>query len=294
MTSIAPLALAIGATSFEKHVAVETSEIKKNAYSTSPIQFSNWLKSLDEADEILGECNSRYIPSNRESESLRNLQRGVFAKRNLSKGEILSYKDVYFAFPPSENQLTANDFSKYSRFTLNTDIEENEPIIINKITEENMRYQIKEIVTDICGIINQANLTVPVDVDLEISHHYGIKNFKKFGLSMLTVINREYCKKILILLPGQAHPEQYHNQKEETFHVLWGEGILIIDDKKYSLQAGSVHTIMPKQRHYFESKNGIIIEEISSTHFINDSFYTDKKIMENNERKTLLTHWRIS
>ena len=51
---------------------------------------------------------------------------------------------------------------------------------------------------------------------------------------------------------------------------------------------------MPKQRHYFESKNGIIIEEISSTHFINDSFYTDKKIMENKDRKTLLTHWRIS
>ena len=165
------------------------------------------------------------------------MQRGVFAKRNLSKGEILSYKDVYFAFPPSENQLTANDFSKYSRFTLNTDIEENEPIFINKITEENMRYQIKEIVTDICGIINQANLTVPVDVDLEISHHYGIKNFKKFGLSMLTIINREYCKKILILLPGQAHPEQYHNQKKKPFMCY--EGILIIDDKKHSLHAGA-------------------------------------------------------
>ena len=40
-----------------------------------------------------------------------------------------------------------------------------------------MRYQIKEIVTDICGIINKSNLTVPVDVDLEISHHYGIKKF---------------------------------------------------------------------------------------------------------------------
>ncbi len=294
MTSIAPLALALGATSFEKHVAVETSEIKKNAYSTSPNQFSNWLKSLNEADEILGECNSRYLPSIKESKSLRNLQRGLFAKRELQKGENLSHNNVYFAFPPSENQLTANDFSKYSRFTLKTNIGANEPILINKVTEENIRLQIKEIVTDICEIINESKLTVPADVDLEISHHYGIKNFKKFGLSMLTVINREYCKKILILLPGQSHPEQYHNQKEETFHVLWGEGILIIDDKKHALHAGAVHTILPKQRHYFESKNGIIIEEISSTHFVNDSFYTDKKIMQNKERKTLLTHWRIS
>ena len=111
---------------------------------------------------------------------------------------------------------------------------------------------------------------------------------------MLTVVNRDYCKKILILLPGQTHPEQYHKNKEETFHVLWGEGLLIIDDEKHSLNAGAVHTILPKQRHYFESKTGIIIEEISSTHFVNDSFYTDENIMKNKDRKTLLTHWRIS
>jgi len=294
MTSIAPLALALGATSFEKHVAVETSEIKKNAYSTSPDQFKKWLRILDEADEILGQSHERYIPSIKESESLRNLQRGVFAKSNLSKKNTLSHKDIYFAFPPSENQLTANDFSKYSKFTLNSNIEKNEPIFINNVTEENIRPDIRKIVTNICDIINASNLTVPEEVDLEISHHYGIKNFKKFGLSMLTIVNRDYCKKILILLPGQTHPEQYHKNKEETFHVLWGEGLLIIDDEKHSLNAGTVHTILPKQRHYFESKNGIIIEEISSTHFTNDSFYTDKNIMQNKDRKTLLTHWRIS
>ena len=43
------------------------------------------------------------------------------------------------------------------------------------------------------------------------------------------------------------------------------------NDKKHSLNAGAVHTILPKQRHYFESKTGVIIEEISSTHFVNDS-----------------------
>ena len=294
MTSIAPLALALGASSFEKHVALETSEIKKNAYSTSPEQFEKWLISLDDANEILGEYNTRYEPSIKESDSLRNLQRGVFAKRNLSKKEILSYDDIYVAFPPSANQLTANDFSKYSKFIAKKDIRENEPILIDSVNNENIRCQIKEIVTDIGQIVNKSNLTVPEDVDLEISHHYGLENFRKFGLSMITVINREYCKKILILLPGQSHPEQYHKQKEETFHVLWGEGILIINDKKYNLYAGAVHTILPNQRHYFESKNGIIIEEISSTHFKNDSFYTDKKIMENKDRKTLLTHWRIS
>ncbi len=294
MTSIAPLALALGATSFEKHVALETSKIKKNAYSTSPDQFINWLKSLDEASVILGDCKNRYTPSIKESESLRNLQRGVFTKRNLINGQILSYNDIYFAFPPSKNQLTANDFSKYSKFIVNSNIAKNEPILMNDVTEENIRVEIREIVQNICEIINKSNLVVPPDVDLEISHHYGIKKFKEFGLSMLTIVNREYCKKILILLPGQSHPEQYHKNKEETFNVLWGEGILRINDEKFSLHAGIVHTILPKQRHYFETQNGIIIEEISSTHFENDSFYTDKEIMANKDRKTLLTHWRIS
>ena len=112
---------------------------------------------------------------------------------------------------------------------------------------------------------------------------------------MITVVNREYCKKVLILLPGQAHPEQFHKQKEETFHVIWGKGKLKINEKIFNIKVGDIHTILPMQKHYFESNDeGLIIEEISSTHFKNDSFYTDKNIMENEDRKTLLTHWRIS
>ena len=59
--------------------------------------------------------------------------------------------------------------------------------------------------------------------DFEISHHYGLDKFNKFGLVMITVLNRDYCKKILVLFPGQKHPEQWHNVKEETFHILFGK-----------------------------------------------------------------------
>jgi N-acetylneuraminate synthase len=34
-----------------------------------------------------------------------------------------------------------------------------------------------------------------------------------------------------------------------------------------------------------------VIEEISSTHFKEDSFYTDETIMKNKNRKTVLTYW---
>ena len=67
-----------------------------------------------------------------------------------------------------------------SKFILNSDIEKDDPILIKNVTEENIRPDIREIVTNICEIIHASNLTVPADVDLEISHHYGIKNFKKY------------------------------------------------------------------------------------------------------------------
>ena len=34
-----------------------------------------------------------------------------------------------------------------------------------------------------------------------------------------------------------------------------------------------------------------MFEEVSTTHYKDDSFYEDEKIMENRERKTELTFW---
>ena len=48
--------------------------------------------------------------------------------------------------------------------------------------------------------------------------------------------------------------------------------------------------IEPGTKHAFRSESDVI-EEISSTHYTNDSFYTDPMIMKNTKRKTLLNHW---
>ena len=292
--NIAPLALALGASSFEKHVALETNEIKKNAYSTSPKEFKNWLISLEQAEKILGSTSKRYTPSINESTSLKKLQRGVFAKKDLSIGESLNAENIDYAFPPQDDQILANDISKYTDFKVINPIKKDSPLLQNDFELDNTRDKIVSIALDVCNLINISKITVPSYADLEISHHFGLDKFREFGLTMLTVINREYCKKILILLGGQNHPEQYHNLKEETFHVLWGHGTFKIDDEIIEMSAGDTLTILPKQRHSFTSQEGIIIEEISSTHFVKDSFYTDDKIMQNKKRKTFLTHWRIA
>ena len=99
-------------------------------------------------------------------------------------------------------------------------------------------------------------------------------------------------KKILVHFPGQKHPEQLHNVKEETFHVLFGEINLKLNRIKKEYGPGSLVTISPKTKHEFSSKLGAVIEEISTTHIKKDSFYTDKKIMKNTNRKTDISyHW---
>jgi uncharacterized cupin superfamily protein len=94
------------------------------------------------------------------------------------------------------------------------------------------------------------------------------------------------------MLPGQTHPVQYHKKKEETFHILFGEFQVNLDGKKIICKVGDVVTIKSKVNHSFSTLKGGIIEEISSTHFINDSFYLDKTITNNINRKTSISFWR--
>jgi len=132
---------------------------------------------------------------------------------------------------------------------------------------------------------------VPGKSDLEISHHYGIDRFYEYGITMITVVNREYCKKLIILLPGQKHPEQYHEQKEETFHILYGDILIGLDGVETQHHQGDVIVIEKGMKHSFSSKTGAVIEEISSTHYKEDSYYTDPMITANKDRKTMLTYW---
>ena len=110
--------------------------------------------------------------------------------------------------------------------------------------------------------------------------------------ALFNIVNYEYCKKIIVVLPKQKHPEQYHKVKKETFHVIYGNLELKLDGKLIKLNISDIVTIDPGVRHEFYSKNGCIIEELSSNHNIDDSFYTDKDIMKNNKRKTFVKFWR--
>ncbi len=284
------MALAKGATVFEKHVVLPTEQYAANAYSADPQQVRAWLAAARQARAICG-ASERYEPSETERTSLHALRRGVFATADIAAGVEIEAGSIEFAFPPVEGQLTANDWSKYSRFTATAPIAAGQPIRRSDITVQHLRGRVMEAVTAVKALLKAGNIVVPGKSDLELSHHYGMERFDAFGLTMVTVVNREYCKKLLVMLPGQTHPEQYHERKEETFVVLHGELTLWLDGEERPARAGDVITVNRGVRHKFHSATGVVFEEISSTHLKDDSFYTDPAIGQNPRRKTLLTYW---
>ncbi len=286
------LAMAKGAVAFEKHVGVPTPQWPLNAYSATPAQVVAWLKAAARTQDICGGSDRERSPfSEKELHDLAGLRRGVFAKVDLPEGHLLKPEDCLLAIPTQTDQLTANDLSKYKEIKLARPLQALSAVMLADVDQIDHRQAIHEIVVQVKQLLDKGQVVVPGKAELEISHHYGIARFREYGSTMITVVNRGYCKKLIVMLPGQHHPEQYHQAKEETFHVLHGEIELALDGEQRVCRRGDVVTVEKGVRHAFRSRSGAVMEEISSTHLQDDSFYVDPAITANPHRKTLRTYW---
>jgi quercetin dioxygenase-like cupin family protein len=285
------MAIAKGASIFEKHVAVDTEVFKKNDYSATPDQVGRWLQMADRAYKMGGVSGQRSKATEKELADLRQFKRGVFTNRSLVKGEKIDTTNTFFAFPNSNAQLLANDMSKYIEYYAEREIDKFGAVNTAETRSVDKREKIYTIVQKVKKILADGNVVVPGMATLEISHHYGLDRFDEIGCTIINVINREYCKKLIVVLPGQKHPEQYHKIKEETFVVLHGDVQLTLDGVVKKCMRGDVVTVTRGTKHPFTSETGAIIEEISSTHYKDDSYYTDEAILRNKDRKTVLSYW---
>jgi len=288
-----PVALAVakGCKIFEKHVGVPTEAYALNDYSATPAQVRAWLEAAQQAFTVCGVEGERIQPTPGEAASLFALRRGVYAKRRIAAGERINDADVFLAIPTQEGHVTANDWSKYNHVYAAEDIEANAPVLTAGTRTVRVRAEVERIVLRVKEMLKKGNIVVPGQAELEISHHYGLERFDEYGITMVTVVNREYCKKLIVVLPGQKHPVQYHKLKEETFHVLYGSVSLTLDGLTEEHGPGSVVVVNRGVQHSFESAGGAVFEEISSTHHVNDSFYLDPAIGQNTNRKTVLNYW---
>lgn len=284
------LAIAAGARVFEKHVGLPTDKYAINGYSSTPAQVAAWLKAAREAFAMLGPDHWP-AATPLEAASLRELRRGVWLKRPVKAGEVLTLDAVEFAFPPKEGQWLANDWSKYAVFRTKEDLPAGSPVTEGNASHGDTQTQLRSIAVRVKGILDNARVSYPRNEPLEVSHHYGLEAFERTGLSMITVVNREYCKKILVMFKGQDHPEQYHHEKEETFVMVKGRLKAWLDGEEVELKEGDVLTVKREQRHRFMALEDVVFEEISTNHAKSDSYYTDPAIAANLSRKSFLNFW---
>ena len=282
------MAVAAGATMLERHVGLESNGHKLNKYSSTPEQVERWLQKYIDAQVAMGGLN-RSPASEIERTALKSLQRGAYMKEQKIKGSEVTMEDVYFAMPAVEGQLTTKDFSGAHK--LNVGIHEHMPLLGSHVAKpiHNSNEQILDsAVLSIKSMLREAKIKLPKGTKLEISHHFGLQRFREFGAALITLVNDEYCKKLVIQLPRQKHPYHFHKIKKETFQVLYGELSLEVEGSEINLNNGEMYTVMPEKWHKFDTMNGVIFEEISTKAIVGDSYYDDEFVAANKNRKTLV------
>jgi N-acetylneuraminate synthase len=152
---------------------------------------------------------------------------------------------------------------------------------------------VRSVIHDAKGMLYEAGIALGEDFEVELSHHFGMQHFRQIGAIIISIINREYCKKLLIVLPGQKHPIHAHKVKEETFQLLYGDLLVNIEGKERYMKPGDIQTVLRGEKHSFTSTKGAIFEEVSTTHVKSDSYYEDPRIskLDPIERKTILRRW---
>lgn len=291
-TAAIQIAVAKGARLFERHVGISLENAPLNDYSSNPQQLERWLEAYQAARDMVGPPG-RAPASEAEVASLLGLKRGAYVARNIAKGEPLSGVDVFFAMPVQEGQLTSGkwnpDLIADRDYTAKEALDRK--LADHEQSDEEFIYQI---MLQIRGLLNKANVRINGEAEIEISHHYGLRRFREFGAVIISCINRKYAKKLIVQLPRQKHPYHYHKRKEETFQLLDGDLEVVKDGYPIRLNPGDTFIVEPGAWHKFHTLDGAIFEEVSTTHYNDDSFYQDPTIsqMNRDERKTKVDQWR--
>ena len=134
-TSSVQIAVAKGAKTFERHIDINDDGFQVATYSSLPDQIDTWFKAWKKAKEMIGNSGSeRRIPIDREVAYLDSYVRGVYAKHDLIKGQLLNEDDIYLAIPLQKKQISSRELmlGRYGHRLL-ADCKKDAPITIDEL-----------------------------------------------------------------------------------------------------------------------------------------------------------------
>jgi len=142
-----------------------------NAYSANPGQVRSWLEPWRRRSARAASRERALSITDAEAATLRDLQRGVFARQDLPAGARLSTaENTFSAIPGAARQLRANDLSKYVDFDLTGAVARSgRGHYARTLALFDRQHQVFEIVAAVRHILKQAKVLAPARLELEIS-----------------------------------------------------------------------------------------------------------------------------
>jgi sialic acid synthase SpsE len=99
-----------GARTFERHIDINSDGFQVASYSSLPEQLDQWFRAYHKAVEFCGTArNDRKLPLAKETAYLDTYIRGVYAKRDLTVGQLLTEDDIYLAIPLQKGQISCRE-----------------------------------------------------------------------------------------------------------------------------------------------------------------------------------------
>ena len=104
------IAYAKGARTFERHIDIKTADKAISPYCSTPEQIAEWFQAFNKAREMCGAPGTEKAPSTqKETDYLITLVRGVYASHALPAGHVLTTDDYYLAIPLQKGQLSCHE-----------------------------------------------------------------------------------------------------------------------------------------------------------------------------------------
>jgi sialic acid synthase SpsE len=102
-----------GARCFERHIDVEMDNVPVSPYCSLPHQINTWFATYRLAQKMCGmPPTQKRNPSENEIRYLDALVRGVYAKKDLPQGHVLTDDDVYLAIPLQKGQISCRELMR--------------------------------------------------------------------------------------------------------------------------------------------------------------------------------------
>jgi len=130
------IAYAKGARTFERHIDTPMEGYEFQKYNSTSTQIDTWFKAYKKAIEMCGGPSDRKrINSDKEIKYLDALVRGVYAKKNIPKGYVVSAEEFddffYLAVPLHKGQLSVREIKNGEVFE--QEVQKDEKIMIEHI-----------------------------------------------------------------------------------------------------------------------------------------------------------------